>query len=165
VTAKDVGQGTTGSVAVIEACGAALRDVDVGVDVGADGVVEPGGELELDLVTGWDLAADVDVEVGADVVADVESALDVVPHPAITTSPVKPSPTHHTVRCRRTRPPPPSTPVTGYASTVRSSSRSAKRRCASARRVGMCSVGTSCATYPFSTRRATVWRCTSSGPS
>ena len=31
-----------------------------------------------------------------------------------------------------------------YASTVRSTNRSAKRRCASARRVGMCSVGTSC---------------------
>ena len=52
-----------------------------------------------------------------------------------------------------------------YASTVSASRRSAKRRCASSRRVGMCSDGTSCATYPFSTRRATVWRCTSSGPS
>ena len=54
---------------------------------------------------------------------------------------------------------------TPYASTVRSASRSANRRCASDFRVGMCSVGTSCGEYALSTRRATVWRWTSSGPS
>ena len=86
------------------------------------------------------------------------------PHAASTSAPTAPSgqpPTH-------ANPPTPDhiRPLGHpYASTVRSASTSAKRRCASARRVGMCSVGTSCGVYPFSTRRATVWRCTSSGPS
>ena len=152
VTANEVWQGTTGSVATIQACEPAGGGVDAGTDV----VVEPGDELELDFVTGRVVVVDVD--------ADVALGVD-VPQPAITTSPANPSPTNHTVRCRRARTPPLSAPTTGYASTVRTSSRSAKRRCASARRVGMCSEGTSCATYPFKTRRATVWRCTSSGPS
>ena len=55
--------------------------------------------------------------------------------------------------------------INRQSSIVNVSSKSAKRRCASARRVGMCSVGTSVGVYPLRMRRATVWRCTSSGPS
>ncbi len=86
-----------------------------------------------------------------------------------------PAPAPHQTDDTTHSPPPRTTPLMphprrpirlhAYASTVRSANRSAKRRCASAVRVGMCSVGTSCGVYPFSTRRATVWRCTSSGPS
>ena len=49
----------------------------------------------------------------------------------------------------------------------RSESRAGRRSDAAPRPAGSgCArVGTSCATYPFSTLRATVWRCTSSGPS
>ena len=104
------------------------------------------------------------VEVGTWRVVEEEVALgvDVTPQPASTTAPpVNAAPISKTLARHR---PPPGAP-TAYASTVSASSRSAKRRCASARRVGMCSDGTSWAEYPFSTRRATVWRCTSSGPS
>ena len=127
-------------------------DVDVDVDVGTDDVVEADGALELGLELDFGLVFGA----GWDVVAEVELGMVVPLQPAITTSPVNPRPTINAARGRRTRTPPPHTPTTGYASTVRSSSRPAKRRCASARRVGMCSEGTSCATYPFKTRRATV---------
>ncbi len=70
------------------------------------------------------------------VVAVVELGPD-DPHAAMTSAPAATS--------RLNNPAPRDTETdTPYASTVRSANRSAKRRCASARRVGMCSVGTSC---------------------
>ncbi len=115
-----------------------------GVDSGSDDVVEPNGELELELETELEL----DFVTGCDVEAEWVLGVDGAPHPAITTSPDNPIPRIHTliVRFCGTRTPPPNAPATDYASTVRSSSRSAKRRWASARRVGMYSDGTSCAT-------------------
>ena len=144
MTPKDVWQSTTGSVARIEA-GEPLVLV---VDGGSDDVVEPNGELELELETELELELELDFVTGCDVEAEWLLGMDGAPHPAITTSPDNPRPTTHTVIVRfcGTRTPPPNAPATDYASTVRSSSRSAKRRCASARRVGMCSDGTSCAT-------------------
>ena len=60
-----------------------------------------------------DVEVDVVGDVEVDEEADVELALDGEPHPAITTRPVSPRPTNHTVRCHRTRRPPPRTSVTG----------------------------------------------------
>ena len=103
MTANDVSHGTTGSVAraTVEDCAAAVVDVDVDVDIDVEdevGVTDDAVELDLDFVTGW-----VDVDLGMDVPAQ----------PAITTRPVNPSPTNHTVRCRRTRPPVPLSPRQG----------------------------------------------------
>ena len=110
MTANEVGQGTTGKAtgARVDVCGAAAAAVEVEVDIevdvevdvevdSTDDVVEPGVELGVEL--GVDFVTDWDV------VADVDPGVDVSPQPAITTTPVNPSPTSQTVRCRHTRPP------------------------------------------------------------
>ena len=102
VTANEVGQGTTGSVARarVDACEAVVVEVDVDVEVTEDNV-EPAVELDLDFVTGWDDVADVDL------------GMDVPPQPAITTRPVNPSPTNHTVIASpHPTPPAPRSPAT-----------------------------------------------------
>ena len=134
---------TTGSVAVT--IGPEPLVVEVEVEVAATVVVVAGADvLEVADCLGW---VDPFVEAGPDDPQAANNKANAEPAPA-TPRPANPKRRRHS-----------------YASTVRSASTSAKRRCASARRVGMCSVGTSCGVYPFSTRRATVWRCTSSGPS
>ncbi len=146
MTAKDVWQGTIGNVAIAKAGETAVGDF----------VDDPDVEVVVVVDAGWD------------VVDERDSGLDVPPQlasPSASLSASASAPINAVASLRLPRWMRRLQRPTPYASTVRASSRSAKRRCASARRVGMCSDGTSCAENPLSTRRATVWRCTSSGPS
>ncbi len=91
-------------------------------------------EVADDVVVVVDERADVPVVVECfGWVAPVDERGPDDPHAASASTSVAPAPASPNQR----------TPGT-YAFTVRSSSKSANRRCASARRVGMCSLGTSC---------------------
>jgi hypothetical protein len=145
VTPEDVWHTTTGSITVVIGPEVVVDVLDDGVDVVVE---EPDPEaLVLDdvvLCFGWLVEL---VVLGPD-----------DPHAASTSAS---SPTTPTIPITLAQPAHPGNPACGdrgdtYASTVRSANTSANRRCASARRVGMCSVGTSCGVYPFRTRRATV---------
>ncbi len=107
VTAKDVWQGTIGSVAKVEAPEPAVFDVEAGTDV-----VELERDLEVDVDVDVDVGVGVDVDVGWDVLADVALGVDGPPQPAATTSPVRATPTIHPARRCRTRPAPSRTPGT-----------------------------------------------------
>jgi hypothetical protein len=162
-----------GSAAVVVVTPDVVEQTTTGNDA-----VTIGTELVVGVVDGGDVTA---VEVDVDV-EDLDADADVVvvrfgwvdpdpdpdpedPHAVNNRATPATIATKDPARIRRIRPIRPIRPTANYASTVRSASRSAKRFCASAARVGMCSLGTSWGEYPFKTRRATVWRCTSSGPS
>ena len=127
----DVWQTTTGSDAVTIGPSDARSAIP---SPPCSDVVEPAAVVVVDVAGG---VVDVVVCFGW-VVPDDEPVPD-DPHAAISSAPAAATHPTATIRIR-----PAGASGAAYASAVRSTSRSAKRRCASARRVGMCSVGTSC---------------------